>query len=307
MQLALDATDLAALDDGQRDAVLMSLFVALIADGAPSAEELARFEETVAALPWGKDRAHLQQVTRATGERLAHADDAGKATFLRELAAAIPGQALREKVVLDMAAVMAADGVATIVERNALGAFVLAFGLDPERTLAQIKARIPMRNVARELGLELEAADLASLDDGQKLAVLEALVTGVLADGKASPAELRRFDQVVGALPWGMEPAIVHAEIKGVSQRIASLRTPGEISDFILGMAGRLPSQPLREKVFYTVATIMFADGDANQLEQNTLGALVFAFAIPSERLAAVKQAVTGRTTPAPAPQRPAS
>ena len=65
-------------------------------------------------------------------------------------------------------------------------------------------------------------------------------------------------------------------------------------------MASRLPSQPLREKVFYTVATIMFADGEISKLEQNTLGALVFAFGITSERLAAIKLAVTGRSSPPP-------
>lgn len=297
MVIALEATDLNALSDSQKDAVLQSLFIALIADGEPSAEELAQFEQNIAALPWGKSREQLQGITRALVERLQKSSDEAKGTFVKELAAAIPSE-LREKVVLDMASIVAADRVATMVERQTIGAFMLAFGLDPQVMMDKIMARVPKSDVAAEQHVKLEAADIAALDDGQKLAVLEALVTGVLADGKATQIELASFDQVVAALPWGMERPILEAEIKGIAQRISSFKSPTEISDFIIGMAARLPSQPLREKVFYTVATIMFADGEISKLEQNTLGALVFAFGITSERLAAIKLAVTGRSTP---------
>jgi uncharacterized tellurite resistance protein B-like protein len=298
MQLALEATDLNALTDTQKEAVLKSLFIALIADGEPSAEELAQFEQEIAALPWGKDRAALQAVTRETVARLSNADDQGKMALLQELAAAIPGNALREKVLLDMASIVAADRVATMVERQTIGAFIMAFKLDPARVMDQIKARIPSSDVAHEQGVKLEPADISALDDSGKLAVLEALVAGVTADGKATQVELAVFDQVVAGLPWGMERAVLEAEIKGVSQRIAALKAPNEIMDFIVGMASRLPSQTLREKVFYTVALIMNADGDVSGAEKNALGALVLAFGITSERLAAIKLAVTGRATP---------
>ena len=297
MQLALEAADLNALNESQKDAVLQSLFIALISDGEPSAEELAQFEQEVAALPWGKSREQLQGVTRGTIERLQKSNDQAKAEFLKELAAAIP-QALREKVVLDMASIVAADRVATMAERQTMGAFMMVFGLDPNVMMEKIMARVPRSDVAAEQHVKLEAADIEGLDDTQKLAVLEALVTAVLADGAATQIELATFDRAVGALPWGMEREILEAEIKGVAQRISSFKSPTEISDFIIGMAARLPSQPLREKVFYTVATIMFADGEISKLEQNTLGALVFAFGITSERLAAIKLAVTGRSTP---------
>jgi uncharacterized tellurite resistance protein B-like protein len=297
MELALEPADLSALTEAQKDAVLQSLFIALIADGEPSAEELAQFEQEIGALPWGKSRDQLQGVTRATIERLQKSNDQAKAKFLEEIAAAIP-TALREKVILDMASIVAADRVATMVERQTMGAFMIAFGLDPQAMMDKIMARIPRSDVAAEQHVKLEAADIEALDDTQKLAVLEALVTAVLADGKAKQIELVSFDQVVAALPWGMDRAILEAEIKGAAQRISSFKSPTEISDFIIGMAARLPSQPLREKVFYTVATIMFADGEISKLEQNTLGALVFAFGITSERLAAIKLAVTGRSSP---------
>jgi hypothetical protein len=300
MQLALDVSDLAALSQPQKDAVLTSLFVALIADGEPSTEELAQFERSVAALPWGKDREQLQLLTRSTVDRLRTSNDDGKRAFMKELADAIPGAALREKVVFDMAAVMAADQVATGAERSTVGAFILAFGLDPQTVIEKIKARLPSVDRAATLGVKLEPADIAALDDSQKVAVLEALVTGVLADGKATQGELGWFQNVVARLPWGMEPPVLDATIKGVAQRIAALKNPAEITDFIVGLASRLPTQPLREKVLYTVATIMSAERDLNELEKNTLGALVLAFGITSDRLRIIKEAVTGRSTPPP-------
>jgi uncharacterized tellurite resistance protein B-like protein len=299
MQLALEASDLAALSTSQKDAVLQALFIALIADGDPSAEELAQFEQEIAALPWGKDAAALRTVTRATVERLQKASDPEKAAFVKELGALIP-PALREKVVFDMASIVAADRVATIVERQTIAAFIMAFGLDPQATIEKIKERIPASDVAAEQHVKLEPEDIEGLDDAQKLAVLEALVSAVLADGKPSQIELASFEHIVSNLPWGMEPAVVDAQIKGIAQRIAAFSAPAQISDFIVQMAARLPSQSLREKVFYTVATIIFADGAVSKVEQNTLGALVFAFGITSDRLAAIKLAVTGRSTPPP-------
>ena len=300
MQLALDVSDLDALSQPQKDAVLTSLFIALIADGDPSAEELAQFEQSVAALPWGKDRAQLQLLTRATVERLRTSNDDGKRAFMKELADHIPGAALREKVVFDMAAILAADQVATGGERSTIGAFIMAFGLEPQAVMEKIKARLPDVDKAATLGVKLEPADIAALDDTQKVAVLEALVTGILADGRATQVELGWFQNVVVRLPWGMEPPVLDATIKGVAQRIAALKAPPEINDFIVGLAARLPSQPLREKVLYTVATIMSAERALNDLEKNTLGALVLAFGITSDRVRIIKEAVTGRSTPTP-------
>lgn len=303
MELALQAADFEVLDDAQKDAVLRSLFIALIADGEPSAEELAQFEATVAALPWGKDRAQLQAVTAATVKELAGSDDAGKRALLQRLAAAIP-PALREKVILDMASIVAADRVASTVERITIGTFCEVFELDPKATLEKIKARIPASDVAAELGLKLEPADIAALDDDGKLAVLEALACGVLADGRATQVELRVFDDIVKRLPWGMEPAVLTATLDGVGRRIATVTNP---ADFLVGLAKRLPDQPLREKVFGAIATIVLSEGAVNQREQNTLGAFVLAFSISAERLAAVKRAVTGRSTPPPAPSTTAN
>ncbi len=142
--------------------------------------------------------------------------------------------------------------------------------------------------------MKLEAADLLAMDDGQKAAVLEALVAGVLADGKVTPAEIKRFDEVVMALPWGMDEAVLTAVVKGTQQRVIALKGAADVQDFVASLAARLTSPELRDKVVFTMATVMAADHEVNQLERNVIGLFVLAFGITSERSAAIKAAVTG-------------
>ncbi len=136
MNLALTSQDLISLNDVQKDAVLAALFTALIADGRPGADEQRMFQQAIATLPWGRPVDALHAQTDAIGERLAHADAAGKLAFLGEVAASIPGEALREKVVLSMAAIVSADHAITAGEKGSVSAFIRTFGL----TEAQIAA-----------------------------------------------------------------------------------------------------------------------------------------------------------------------
>lgn len=150
--------------------------------------------------------------------------------------------------------------------------------------------------------MKLEAADLKAMDDGTKLAVLEALVTGVLADGRVTPQEVDRFNSIIASLPWGMEKPVMDALVQQTQQRVATMKSPPEVLDFIVGMAARIPTPELRDKIFFTMASVMAADGDVNQLEKNVIGAFVLAFGITTERLAAIKSAIVGHhVTPAPA------
>ena len=143
--------------------------------------------------------------------------------------------------------------------------------------------------------MKLEAADITAMDDSQKVAVLEALVTGVLCDGQVSAPEVAKFDEIVLALPWGMEQPVLQAVIKGTQQRVAGLKGPGPVMDFIAGLAARLTTPELRDKVLYTMASVMYADKNVNQLEKNTIGAFMLAFGVTTDRLAAIKAAVTGK------------
>lgn len=151
--------------------------------------------------------------------------------------------------------------------------------------------------------MKLQSTDVIAMDDGQKVAVLEALVAGVLADGKVTPGEVRRFDEVVLSLPWGMEEPVLSALVKGTQQRVAALKSGADVQDFVASLAGRLTSPELREKVVFTMATVMAADGNVNQLEKNVIGMFVIAFGITSERTRAIKAAViehAGKPDPRP-------
>ena len=153
--------------------------------------------------------------------------------------------------------------------------------------------------------MKLEAADLIAMDDGQKTSVLEALVAGVLADGKVSPDEIRRFDEVVMALPWGMDEAVLTALVKGTQQRVLALSSAKDIQDFVANLAARLPSPELRDKVLFTMATVMAADNEVNQLERNVIGLFVLAFGITSERTAEIKKAVEAHVAARRTAQQP--
>lgn len=144
--------------------------------------------------------------------------------------------------------------------------------------------------------MKLEAADLLAMDDGQKTAVLEALVTGVLADGKVTRDEIQRFEEVMMSLPWGMDEPALKALVKTTQERVIALKTLPQIQDFVANLAARLPSPELRDKVLFTMATVMAADAEVNQLERNVIGLFVLAFGITSERTARIKAAVAEHT-----------
>lgn len=150
--------------------------------------------------------------------------------------------------------------------------------------------------------MKLEGSDLTSLDDAQRLAVLEALVVGVVADGKVTAAEVRRFDEIVLSLPWGLDRAVLGAMVKGAHERIAALRSAGQVQDYVASLANRLPGADLRDKVVYTMATLMWADGEVHPAEKGVLGLLVIAFGITSDRAEAIKAALNFTDAPPPKP-----
>ncbi|HLL23130.1 MAG TPA: TerB family tellurite resistance protein [Kofleriaceae bacterium] len=146
--------------------------------------------------------------------------------------------------------------------------------------------------------MKLEAADFAALDDAQRSAFLEALVGMVTADGTVSAEESHRFDQVVRFYPWDVEREVMVAMIQGISDRIKAIKTPAQAHDFVAGIAARLPTPELRDKVFFTIAALAFADGSVNKAEVVTLELFQVAFGITSERLARIKAALTGQPMP---------
>lgn len=146
--------------------------------------------------------------------------------------------------------------------------------------------------------MKLEASDFAALDDAGKLAVVETLMLVVYADGKVMPDEVRRFDAVVSALPLGLSPEVLKALIAGANQRMQSLSTPIAIADFVANLATRLVGAALREKVLFTMATMAEADGVLHPFERNLLGLFAVSFNLTSDRVTAIKDAVTAARPP---------
>lgn len=140
--------------------------------------------------------------------------------------------------------------------------------------------------------MHLDASDLAALDDAQRLAVLETMVIGLIADDKVTPAEVRRFDEIVLGLPWGVERGVLVAMITGARERLVALKTSDEVHDYVIKLGARLTSPTLREKVVFTMATLMYSDGELAKTEKNVLGLFVVAFGITSERAATIKEAL---------------
>ena len=114
----------------------------------------------------------------------------------------------------------------------------------------------------------------------------------VYADGKVTPDEIRRFDGIVTALPWGVGPDVLKALLQGANQRMATLNTPVAISDFVSNLATRLPGAELREKVLFTRAMMAAAADVLHPFERNLLGLCVVSFNITSDRVKAIKAAV---------------
>jgi len=150
--------------------------------------------------------------------------------------------------------------------------------------------------------MKLEAADFAALDDSQRSAVLEALVGALTADGVVGPEEVARFDQIVLAYPWGIKRDVLVAMVKGIKARLAEVKTPAQANDFVASITARLPSPALRDKLFATMASLALADGQINRKEAIALELFMISFGITSERMAAIKAAVTGKPATPVAP-----
>jgi uncharacterized tellurite resistance protein B-like protein len=153
--------------------------------------------------------------------------------------------------------------------------------------------------------MHLDASDFAAMDDAQRLAVLETMVVGMIADNQVTPAEVRRFDEIVLGLPWGVERGVLVAMITGARDRLLALKTQPEIHDYVTKLATRLPSPALRDKVVFTMATLMYSDGEVVQSEKNVLGLFVLAFGITSDRVQAIKEALHLGASPLTAKAKP--
>jgi len=140
--------------------------------------------------------------------------------------------------------------------------------------------------------MQLTAADLAAADDPTKLAILESMLLAVFADGQVHSDEIRVFNRLAEALPWGMDKEVLTALIHGAQERMKALTNPTAISDFVIGIALRVPSQGLRQKILYTMAVLAAADGSMHSFEKNLLGLVAVAFNLTSDTVRSLKDAL---------------
>jgi uncharacterized membrane protein YebE (DUF533 family) len=138
--------------------------------------------------------------------------------------------------------------------------------------------------------LELTQDDLKDLNDDQKSAILDALITAAWADGSVSMAEMQLFEKEVGRLSWAKSEADLLNMVDASKVRLAALKDREGVVQFIKGVAARLPAQALREKVLYTMTRLMVTDRKLDLAEQNIVGAFLAAFGIPKERFQTMVQ-----------------
>ncbi len=132
--------------------------------------------------------------------------------------------------------------------------------------------------------------DLKDLNDDQKSAIFDALITAAWADGSVSVAEMQLFEKEVGKLSWGKSEAELLNMIDGSKGRLNALKDREGVVQFIKSVAARLPAQALREKVLYTMTRLMVTDRKLDLAEQNIVGAFLAAFGISKERFQAMVQ-----------------
>lgn len=130
MNIELTPQDVYALSDPQRAAVLNSLYAALFADGHPEQAEVAAFVEAISRLPWNYPIDALMSKANELGAWMANVDKDTRTNFMRDTAANVPVE-LREKLVLTMIAIAAADRRITGDEWNRMASFIKHFQLTP--------------------------------------------------------------------------------------------------------------------------------------------------------------------------------
>jgi uncharacterized tellurite resistance protein B-like protein len=154
------------------------------------------------------------------------------------------------------------------------------------------------------VSLHLDANDFSVMDDTQRVAVLESLIAGMVADNRVTPPEIRRFDEIVLALPWGVSRDVLVAMIKGAKDRVLAVKA-AEVPDYVKALADKIPTPELRDKVVFTMATLMLSDGELAQVEKNVLGLFVISFGITSERALAIREALHILPPKPPTPPTP--
>src|SRR5688500_18374252 len=141
----------------------------------------------------------------------------------------------------------------------------------------------------------LEEQDMRGLSEDQKVAIMEALVIAVFADGKAKPAEGAKFEAEVGRIPWGLPGDKVTAHLKSVKDRVLEVaRTHDQkgVTSMVENIAKKLPDADVRAKVFRTMTAVMGAGDGLTVAEKNAMIGFATVFELSLETLDEIKAAM---------------
>jgi uncharacterized tellurite resistance protein B-like protein len=131
---AITQDDMKDLGEDQKSTIFDALVAAAWADGNVSQAEMARFEQEVVKIPWGKDEADLIKMVHASKDRVAALKDKDAVmAFIKAISEKLPNQDLREKLLYTMGLIMFTDRELNNAEKNVIVAFTEAFGISKER------------------------------------------------------------------------------------------------------------------------------------------------------------------------------
>lgn len=145
------------------------------------------------------------------------------------------------------------------------------------------------------MGFRFTADEMHTLTEAQKEAIVDVVISGILATGAPEEDDLSRFDDELGTLDWGLSDEAKVAKVQASYARVAAVKTPEEAVGLVRTAAGTLTDTAIREKTFALLARVMYSGGPMSDAQKSVLNAYALAFAIPLPRLAQIAEDVKKR------------
>lgn len=142
------------------------------------------------------------------------------------------------------------------------------------------------------MNLNLDAKDIGLLSAATQAAIVDAFVLVIAADRELSQREVAVFNGEVQGIPWGLGPSVLDMLIERARNRLKC--TPRELGTglWIKEIAMTVQEPTIREKVLGIMGRLALAAGETQGEEREVINAFAAAFAIPADRLAAIRAQV---------------
>lgn len=131
-----------------------------------------------------------------------------------------------------------------------------------------------------------DLAVLDTLNESQRMALLEVIVLAMYADGVIALEELAMIGRVAGELPpfMGFDDAALQAAMSQAIRSVEAIASSDDAANFLESIASRLKHRVPREVAFGAALAVSYADGVVVGAEQNFLKDLITTFEISSDR-----------------------